>query len=37
MPWVKKLCQRFDGPPHRWLADYEALISGRAPSHEAAK
>jgi hypothetical protein len=37
LPWVKKLCRRFDGPPHRWRTDYEALISGREPSHEAAK
>jgi hypothetical protein len=37
LPWVNKLCQRFAGPPHRWRAGYEALLSGRAPSREVAE
>jgi hypothetical protein len=37
LPWVNKLCQRFDGSPRRWCAGYEALLSGLAPSHEAAE
>jgi hypothetical protein len=37
LPWVRKLCQRFDGPPHRWREGYEALLSRRAPSHEVAE
>ena len=28
LPMVGDLCQRFDGPPHRWRARYETLLSG---------
>ena len=28
LPWVKQLCQRFDGPPQYWRARYECLLSG---------
>jgi hypothetical protein len=31
LPWVDKLCQRFDGPPQQWRAGYEALLSEGAP------
>ena len=27
---VRQLCERFDGPPHGWLARYEALLQGAA-------
>jgi len=27
LPWVDKLCSRFDGPPRRWRAEYEAVLS----------
>jgi hypothetical protein len=30
LPWVDKLCQRFEGPPHRWRAQYQALLAGAA-------
>jgi hypothetical protein len=33
LPWVEKLCQRFDGPPHRWRAEYQALLSGHKHDH----
>jgi hypothetical protein len=26
LPWVEKLCCRFEGPPHRWRAEYEAVL-----------
>jgi hypothetical protein len=28
LPMVGDLCQRFDGPPHRWRARYETLLNG---------
>ena len=28
LPMVGDLCRRFDGPPHRWRARYETLLSG---------
>jgi hypothetical protein len=28
LPMVIELCRRFDGPPHKWRARYEALLSG---------
>lgn len=28
LPWIEKLCQRFEGPPHRWRARYELLLGG---------
>jgi hypothetical protein len=31
LPWVEKLCARFEGPPHAWRAQYEALLGGREP------
>ena len=33
LPWVKILCRRFDGPPHRWRLHYEALLSGHKHDH----
>ena len=32
LPGVRKLCERFEGPPHIWRARYEALLDGRAGS-----
>lgn len=31
LPWVEKLCLRFEGPPHAWRARYEVLLDGREP------
>ena len=31
LPWVEKLCERFEGPPQVWRAQYEALLDGREP------
>jgi len=31
LPWVEKLCRRFDGPPHRWRVQYEALLRRHEP------
>jgi hypothetical protein len=28
LPMVGDLCQRFEGPPHRWRARYETLLNG---------
>ena len=28
LPMIGDLCRRFDGPPHRWRARYETLLSG---------
>jgi hypothetical protein len=28
LPWVEKLCLRFDGPPQLWRAKYRALLGG---------
>ena len=28
LPLVQELCQRFEGPPHRWRARYEKLLNG---------
>ena len=28
LPMVADLCQRFEGPPHRWRARYEKLVNG---------
>lgn len=30
LPWVRKLCERFDGPPHGWRTRYEALLADGA-------
>jgi hypothetical protein len=27
MPMMRQLCLRFDGPPQKWLARYEGLLS----------
>jgi hypothetical protein len=32
LPWVEKLCERFQGPPHEWRARYEALLGEHKPS-----
>lgn len=32
LPWVEKLCLRFEGPPQLWRAKYEALLNKRTPS-----
>jgi hypothetical protein len=37
LPWVEKLCERFDGPPHIWRARYKTLLSEPAPSHTEAR
>ena len=29
LPMLAELCRRFDGPPHRWRARYEALLGVR--------
>jgi len=29
LPWVNRLCERFEGPPHIWRARYQALLDGR--------
>jgi hypothetical protein len=31
LPWVEKLCERFEGPPQIWRAQYQALLDGREP------
>ena len=28
LPLVGDLCQRFQGPPHKWRARYETLLNG---------
>jgi hypothetical protein len=30
LPWIEGLCRRFDGPPHRWKAEYKALLGREA-------
>jgi hypothetical protein len=37
LPWVEKLCLRFEGPPHMWRARYSALLSEAAASHAEAR
>jgi hypothetical protein len=32
LPWVEKLCLRFEGAPHLWRARYEALLDERMSS-----
>jgi hypothetical protein len=32
LPWVEKLCLRFEGPPHVWRSQYEALLREREPN-----
>jgi Sulfotransferase family len=27
LPWIEKLCLRFEGPPHLWHAQYEAVLN----------
>ena len=29
LPWVERLCERFDGEPQKWRSRYEALIDRR--------
>ena len=28
LPIVRELCQRFEGPPQKWFARYDALLNG---------
>jgi hypothetical protein len=32
LPWVERLCRRFDGPPQMWLAQYEVLLGTKKGS-----
>lgn len=29
LPWVEKLCERFEGPPHEWREHYKKLVETR--------
>jgi hypothetical protein len=31
LPLVEELCRQFEGPPHRWRAQYEVLLNDSAP------
>ncbi len=37
LPWVEKLCLRFEGPPHAWRAQYEILLGRQESSRVEAR